>query len=70
MNIISKYFTVQKSKGNFFGKALTLLPRKIMNQIAYRRMRGDENSKPSVIVGFSRFDLPLLASYSRSGTNW
>lgn len=24
----------------------------------------------NVVVGFSRFDLPLLASYPRSGTNW
>jgi len=67
MNLIRKYYAVQAARGISAAKATRLLPRKVINQIVIRaRVKRHGN----VIDGFSRYELPLLASYSRSGTNW
>lgn len=65
MNIIEKYYQVQRSKGYSFGQATLLIPQKMVTQIKHVMF-----GYPDVMTGFGFFKLPLLASYSRSGTNW
>ncbi len=70
MRIVRQYYRIQKSKGHSAGKATLLLPLKTLNQISLKLRRRSRPTQGKAITGCSRFDLPLLASYSRSGTNW
>ena len=66
MNIFQKYYRIQKIKGYNFTEATFRIPQKIANQI--KRKLG--NKKYNQDLGFGYYQVPLLASYSRSGTNW
>lgn len=65
MNIIEKYYHIQKQKGYSYAYSTLLIPQKGIKHIK-NLMFGF----PDVITGFGFYQLPLLASYSRSGTNW
>jgi len=67
MNFISKYYADQAAKGFSAAIATLMLPKNIIEKQIRRRQK---KRLGSVIDGFSRFEVPLLASYSRSGTNW
>lgn len=67
MNRIRIYYSLQQARGISIAKATLLLPKEIFNQIA---LRSRKKHQGNVIDGFSKYELPLLASYSRSGTNW
>lgn len=67
MQIVRKYYRLQQAKGHSLAKATLLIPLEILNQIS---LKTRIHPKGNVITGFSEFRLPLLASYSRSGTNW
>lgn len=61
---IARYFEHQKQKGcSVFGSTVALP----YNIVQYARRTSIEGKQ---ISGYQRYDLPLLASYSRSGTNW
>ncbi|VEP15951.1 hypothetical protein H1P_390019 [Hyella patelloides LEGE 07179] len=66
MNTVKKYYQIQKLKGYNFIDATFLVPQKVFNQIKIKLTK----DKCNEIVGFGCYDIPLLASYSRSGTNW
>ncbi|MFO7678643.1 MAG: sulfotransferase domain-containing protein [Chloroflexota bacterium] len=59
-----RYFGHQKKQGVGVFSAVINLPRNFYAY--YSRGKGPG----SMIQGYLRYDLPLLASYSRSGTNW
>ncbi len=65
MNILRKYYSVQKDKGYSMVWATLLLPQKVLNRVRVKYFR-----RSDAIVGFGYYRRPLLASYSRSGTNW
>lgn len=68
MNHLKNYYAVQSAKGYSNWKTTLLLPLKLVNQL---RLKLHQVQKPKdMIYGFDLFHLPLLASYSRSGTNW
>lgn len=68
MNIVSRYYRAQSMKGFNCYSATLAAPIKVFErlclQLAPKKKRG------SMSYGFGLCDLPLLASYSRSGTNW
>jgi hypothetical protein len=59
-----RYFGHQKKKGTGPLAATLSLPRNFYEYYARNNTSGD------VITGFMQYDIPLVASYSRSGTNW
>lgn len=67
MNMTRNYYRNLASKGIDHAFATLLLPIKALNQL---RLRLTRNQRRGVINGFGFYDRPLLASYSRSGTNW
>ena len=67
MKIVWHYFFVNAEKGFSMAQAMRLLPSKLLHKIV-RRIKKERPG--NVIDGFAKYDAPLLASYSRSGTNW
>jgi len=67
MNSIRKYYSKQSANGLSKFKATLVFPKYLYDRTV-RRMQ--KKRMGGVVGGFSKFDLPLLASYSRSGTNW
>jgi hypothetical protein len=61
---VSRYYEYQRSDDKKPLRATIELPRALGEYVSRRRLSGDQ------LTGWGRFDLPLLASYSRSGTNW
>ena len=67
MNVIQKYYRIQFSRGVRWPSATMRIPSMVIRQSLQSFGLIDDGSS---INGFGRYDLPLLASYSRSGTNW
>lgn len=67
MKNVRRYFAVQRDKGLNVAQALAALPREVVKASQLRRTGA---RRGSVIYGFGLFDRPLVAAYSRSGTNW
>lgn len=61
---IATYYKLSREKGHGPITTVVLMP---FSAIAYAKRR---LAKGDQITGYGRYDLPLLASYSRSGTNW
>jgi hypothetical protein len=60
------YYRRQERKGHGRLAATLLIPSKLL-----KALKPKPRPEPgSVLTGFERYDRPLLASYSRSGTNW
>ena len=71
MRSARQFYRIQKSKRYPpAAKATLLRPLKTLHQISLKHRRRSRPTQGKAITGCSRFDLPLLASYSRSGTNW
>lgn len=68
MNKLGGYYQIQASKGINRILATLLLPIKALNQCWLRLAKN--RKRCNVINGFGLYQRPLLASYSRSGTNW
>ncbi len=67
MNRIRTYYRLQKASGASRFGATIRLPVHFLQQW---RLRMKYPVYMQTLHGFGRYDLPLLASYSRSGTNW
>lgn len=63
-SLLVRYYKHQQQRGTNPLYATLKLPPNLFRY--YRRMRQEGHQ----IYGYGRFDRPLLASYSRSGTNW
>ncbi len=71
MRSARQFYRIQKSKRYPpAAKATLLRPLKTLHQISLKHRRRSRPTQGKAITGCSRFDLPLLASSSRSGTNW
>ncbi|MFQ5965699.1 MAG: hypothetical protein ACE5KZ_15610 [Candidatus Scalinduaceae bacterium] len=68
MNILGRYYQIQASKGINRILSTLLLPIKAQNQ--WRLHLAKKQKRVNVINGIGLYQRPLLASYSRSGTNW
>ena len=66
-NRIRTYYRLQKANGSSYLEATLRLPAHGLQQwLLWLRYP----TYVKTLYGFGRYDLPLLASYSRSGTNW
>lgn len=61
---LRRHVEIQKDLGVSPGEIAVRLPVEGLNYLRRSRSEGHQ------LLGYGRFDLPLLASYSRSGTNW
>ena len=62
MKLLRRYYKRRQHEGMPFLVATLILPWR-----AYKRHRRRHRN---VLVGLKRYELPILVSYSRSGTNW
>ena len=61
---LRRYIEIQRDLGKATPAIVADLPLTAAHYVRRRRHPGSQ------IQGYGRFDLPLLAAYSRSGTNW
>ena len=62
---LKQYLEAAPYRGESYGFAFAKVPRRFWGWFIPQRFL-----KQNTINGFRRYDLPLLMSYSRSGTNW